>query len=218
MTGTPATSASDGFADLVRARRMIRAFTDEPVSPATVDALIDLARRAPSAGKTQALDVVVLDTPEHVARYWATTMTEEKRRAFRWQGLLSAPVLLLVVTRPGAYVDRYAEPDKARRGLGDDPTAWVVPYWFVDAGASIEHILLGAVAAGLGACEFGLFDHEPEVRSEFGVPDDRRIVATIALGHPDHDRDEVARSAKRPRRPLDDIVHRGGWRSVDLDH
>ncbi len=201
-----------GVSAAIRARHMVRAFTDEAVDPALVDELIDLARRAPSAGKSQALDVVVLDRPVDVDRYWTTTMTAQTRGRFRWQGLLDAPVMLIVCVRPTAYTERYAEADKARAGLGDATDAWPVPYWWVDAGAAIEHILLAAVARGLGACEFGVFDHEPAVRAEFGIPDDRRIVATVALGHPDPERDEPARSARRPRRPLSDIVHRGGWR------
>ncbi len=197
---------------------MVRAFTDEPVPAELVDGLVDLARRAPSAGKSQALDVVVLDRPDQVDTYWATTMTPAVRARFRWRGLLTAPVLMIIVTRPDAYVERYAESDKARPGLGEHTDAWAVPYWFVDAGASIEHVLLGAVDVGLGACEFGLFDHEPAVRARFGIPEDRRLVATIALGWPDPDRDEPARSSSRPRRSLDEIVHRGGWDSAHLDH
>jgi len=42
---------------------MVRAFTDEPVDPAMVDRLGDLARRAPSAGNSQGLDLVVLEGP-----------------------------------------------------------------------------------------------------------------------------------------------------------
>jgi nitroreductase len=85
-----------------------------------------------------------------------------------------------------------------------------VPYWWVDAGAAVEHLLLGVVEAGLGACFFGVFDHEPAVRAELGVPDGWRVVGTVALGHP-ADGDERGASAGRPRRPLDEIVHRGGW-------
>ena len=35
--------------DAVRGRRMVRAFTPDPVDPAVIDRLCDLARRAPSA-------------------------------------------------------------------------------------------------------------------------------------------------------------------------
>jgi nitroreductase len=39
--------------DVVVRRRMVRAFTDEPVDPVVVDELLDLGRRAPSAGNSQ---------------------------------------------------------------------------------------------------------------------------------------------------------------------
>jgi nitroreductase len=195
--------------DVVRRRRMVRAFTADPVEPAVVDSLCDLARRAPSAGNSQAVAFLVLDDAEATARYWSVTLREERRAGFRWPGLLAAPVLVVVATRPDTYVDRYGESDKAVTGLGATADAWPVPYWWVDAGAAVEHLLLGAVDAGLGACLFGLFDHEAAVAEAFGVPDGWRLVGTVAVGHPAPD--EPGRSAARPRRPLGDVVHRGRW-------
>jgi nitroreductase len=195
--------------DVVRRRRMVRAFTDEAVDPAVVDSLCDLARRAPSAGNSQAVAFLVLDDAGSTARYWSTTLTERRRAGFRWPGLLAAPVLVVVATRPDTYVARYGEPDKAATGLGATADAWAVPYWWVDAGAAVEHLLLGAVDAGLGACLFGLFEHEAAVADTFGVPDDWRLVGTVALGHPAPD--EPGRSAARPRRPLHEVVHRARW-------
>lgn len=188
---------------------MVRAFAPGPVAPELVDHLCDLARRAPSAGNTQAVSFLVLDDPERVAAYWAATLPEDRRAGFAWPGLITAPALVVVATDPGAYAARYAEPDKAATGLGAGTDAWAVPYWWVDAGAAIEHLLLGAADAGLGACLFGLFDHEAAVAAAFGVPAGIRLVGTVALGQPAPDR--AGRSAARPRRPLPDVVHRGRW-------
>jgi nitroreductase len=118
---------------------------------------------------------------------------------------LRAPALAVVVTEPSAYARRYAEPDKAAAGLGS-VGAWPVPYWWVDAGMAVENILLAAVAEGLGACFFGLFDHEPALLADLRVPAGRRAVGTIALGHPAPD--EPGRSAARDRRPT---VHWAEW-------
>jgi nitroreductase len=196
------------FAALVRRRRMIRNFTDESVPAAAVDQLLDLARRAPSAGNTQGLAFVVLEGAD-TARYWDVTLPSARRSRFRWPGLFQAPVLVIVCCSPDAYLTRYGEPDKAATGLGAGASAWPVPYWWVDAGAAAEHVLLGAAEAGLGACLFGAFDHEPAVLAALGVPPGWRAAATIALGHPAPD--EPGRSAARPRRPLGEVVHRGGW-------
>jgi nitroreductase len=198
-----------GFADAVRRRRMIRAFTDEAVDPAVVDGLVDLARRAPSAGNSQGCSYVVLSGSEETARYWDLTLPAERRASFRWPGLVAAPVLIICLVRPDAWVERYAEPDKAATGLGEGSDAWSVPYWWVDAGMAVEHLLLGAVDSGLGACFFGLFDHEAAVLAELGVPEGWRAVGTVALGHPAPD--EPGRSATRPRPELPEVLHRGGW-------
>ena len=193
----------------VRARRMVRAFTGDPVDPAVVDGLVDLARRAPSAGHSQGWAFVVLSGPEETARYWDVTLPAERRDGFRWPGLVAAPVLVVVLVRPGAWVERYAEDDKARTGLGDGEAAWPVPYWWVDGGMAVENLLLGAVEAGLGACFFGLFDHEAAVLAALGVPASWRAVGTVALGHPAPD--EPGRSSSRGRTPLSEVLHRGRW-------
>jgi nitroreductase len=193
----------------VRARRMVRGFTDEPVAPEVVDGLIDLARRAPSAGHSQGWAFVVLAGRAETDRYWDVALPVERRAGFRWPGLVAAPVLVVALVRPEAWVERYAEPDKAGTGLGQGAGAWPVPYWWVDGGMAVEHLLLGAVDVGLGACFFGLFDHEPAVLAALGVPAGWRAVGTVALGHPAPD--EPGRSAARGRRPLDEVVHRGSW-------
>jgi hypothetical protein len=62
--------------------------------------------------------------------------------------LESAPVHVLVCTRERDYHDRYRSPDKLVDGAEID---WPVPFWFVDAGAALMLLLLGAIDEGLAA-------------------------------------------------------------------
>jgi nitroreductase len=197
------------LADALRRRRMVRNLLADPVPDDALARILAAGRRAPSAGHTQALDLVVLAGPEQTARYWDVTLAPERRASFRWPGLLRAPVLVLPYIRPGAYVERYAEPDKAATGLGAGEDGWPVPYWHVDAGMAVMAMLLAVVDEGLGALFFGQFDHGPALRTALGVPGDRQPVGTIALGHPAPD--EPGRSADRPRRPDAEVIHRGHW-------
>ncbi len=194
----------------IGARRMIRTFSDAPVEAETLDRLLDLARRAPSAGNTQAAGFVVLDRPDLVDHYWDTTLPDDgpasRRATFRWQGLLRAPALILVTTDPDLYLSRYSEPDKVAAGRGHSVDRWPVPYWWVDVGAVIQNLLLLVADAGLGACLFGPFDHEPAIRAAFDLPDRLRLAATVAIGHPVDD--EPGRSAGRPRPPIDQVIIR----------
>jgi nitroreductase len=186
---------------------MRRNFTSEPVSAELIDSLVDLARRAPSAGNTQGWDVVVLEGPR-TATFWDITLPAERREGFRWPGLVAAPVIVLPFANRNAYLARYGEPDKAKTGLSD-MAAWNVPYWQIDTAFFTQTFLLAAEAAGLGALFFGVFREAAAVADALGVPDGHDLIGAIALGWPAPD--EPGRSSVRPKRAVDDIMHRDRW-------
>jgi nitroreductase len=198
------------FDRLLAQRRMCRDFLDDPVDAADLERVLAAALRAPSAGNTAALDLVVL-VGSDVEDYWATTLPPARRAGFAWPGLLRAPALVLPYVDPAAYVVRYGESDKAATGLGRGEQAWSVPYWWVDGGGAVMAMLLAADAGGLGALFFGQFAHEAAVARRFGVPPARRALGTLALGHPGPDVARRSASARRGRPALDTVVHRGHW-------
>ncbi|MCU1393038.1 MAG: putative oxidoreductase [Ilumatobacteraceae bacterium] len=192
---------------------MTRDFADAAVAPELIGELVDLATRAPSAGKTQGWHLVVLEGPE-TSRFWDVTLPTERRPGFRWQGLLAAPVIALAFADPDAYVERYGEPDKARSGLGESADAWPTPYWTVDASMSVMTLLLAAEDAGLGALFFGVFNAEAELRASLGIPTALQLIGAIALGWPAATAADVpvpGLSASRRRRSAAEVIHRGGW-------
>lgn len=188
---------------------MTRSFLLDPLPTGTVDNLIDLARRSPSAGNVAALEWLVLDTRQDVGAYWDTTLPADQRDGFAWPKLLNAPVIVIPWVDPCRYLERYREPDKAHMPLGESLDAWGVPYWFVDGGAAVQTLLLAAHDAGLAALFFGLFEHEPQVRTRFGVPDAFRAIGAVALGY--RGNDKLSRSQRRRRRSLDEVLHRHRW-------
>lgn len=200
------------FADVVMSRRMTRCFRSDPLPDGTLERLVALANRAPSAGKTQGWHVVAL-IGEHTARFWDATLPPMRRGSFKWQGLLEAPAILLPFADPKAYVDRYAESDKSATGLGAGIDAWPAPYWTIDASMAVMTLLLAAEDEGLGALFFGVFKGERSLRRSLGVPPHLQLLGAIALGFAaTADRSASAgRSAARPARSPQQIIHRGGW-------
>src|SRR6056297_1946144 len=199
------------FAEVVRNRRMTRAFADTPVGRDTVDELVELAS---SAGKTQGWHLVVLEGDE-TAAFWDSTLPAVHRDSFRWKRLLSAPVVALPLADSKAYVERYAEPDKAQTGLGAGTSASPVPYWTIDTSMAVMTMLLAAEDVGLGALFFGVFRGERELRQRLGIPPGLELLGAMALGYPADDAGDAAsgpgRSAGRRRRRAPQIIHRGPW-------
>ena len=202
------------FAEVVRSRRMTRAFDRRPIEPDVLDELVELASRAPSAGKTQGWHLVVLEGAE-TEIFWDSTLPAVRRDSFRWQQLLSAPVIALPCADSKAYVDRYAEPDKAQTGLGASAAAWPVPYWTIDTSMAVMTMLLAAEDVGLGALFFGVFRGERELRQRLGIPSGLELLGAIVLGYPAAASDGAVsgpgRSAARGRRPVRQIIHRSHW-------
>ena len=192
---------------------MTRSFAQTPLPSGLLADLVDLASRAPSAGKTQGWHLLALEGDE-TARFWDITLPVERRNTFRWQGLLGAPTILLPFADPDAYVQRYAEPDKVATGLGAGADAWPAPYWTIDASMSVMTLLLGAEEAGLGALFFGVFRNEERLRASLGVPDELKLLGAIALGYRQADGGPAGGdglSARRRRRAPEEILHRGRW-------
>ncbi len=191
---------------------MVRSYADEPVDPEVVDRALAHAVRAPNAGFAQGWGFLVLDRPEDVRRYWnATADPEDLAQPDSWlRGMMRAPVIVLPCSSKTAYLDRYAEPDK---GWTDrDEARWPVPFWHMDAAMAALLILQTAVDEGLGACFFGI---PPErvvaVRETFSIPEAFDPVGAITIGHPAEGAGAAGSPARRPRRPTDEVVHRGVW-------
>jgi nitroreductase len=200
------------FQDVVDRRRMVRNYSDEPVDPAIVERALRNATHAPSAGFSQGWGFLLLDTPDDVRRWWqVATDPESLADPDDWlTGMMRAPVVIVPCSSKAAYLRRYAEPDKGWTDQGEGP--WPVPYWHMDAAMATLLILQTAVDAGLGACFFGIpVDNDAALRAEFGIDPDFDPIGVVTLGHRTVDTGNAGSPARRPRRPLTDVVPRGQW-------
>jgi nitroreductase len=191
------------FVDVVRARRMVRNYdADRNVSRETVEALLKLAIRAPSAGFSQGWHFLVLDSPDTRAEFWRSTVGDDEPDSWL-RGMQSAPVIVLTLSDKDAYLDRYAEPDKNMTDR--DESWWPAPYWDIDTGMAGMLLLLGATDAGLATCYFGVpVEAHAAVKQAFGIDERLHLVAAISLGYGLPDRKSP--SLKRGRRGLDQVV------------
>jgi nitroreductase len=188
--------------DVVRRRRMVRNYTDQAVDAGSLERILDAGVRAPSAGFSQGQRfVVVADVDKRRAIAQAAGEAGYLEQGFDpW--ISGAPIHIVICSDKQAYLDRYAEPDK---GGTDD---WTVPYWWVDAGASLMAILYAVVDEGLAAGFLGAHNLD-DLHGILGIPEEILIAGVVTIGHAAPDR--RSGSLKRGRIARKETVHREKW-------
>ncbi|MGH9169331.1 MAG: nitroreductase family protein [Acidimicrobiales bacterium] len=224
--------------EAIRRRRMHRAFSPDPLGRPVLERLLRMAAAAPSAGFTQGVDWLVLESAVDRARFFEATCEAVWLAApGPLGGLLRAPAILVPVADPTAYTSRYSESDKASSGLAGLPAeSWPVSYWTVDAAMGVMLLLLAVEDAGLGALFFRLHRPVGVLLEAFAIPAGRQVIGAVAAGWKSDTGAPVqtqgvaaalggqrggrlaspplgqpGRLRRRRRRPLEEVVHWGAW-------
>jgi nitroreductase len=189
------------FQEVVRRRHTVRRFSDEPVSPESLDRILANAVRGPSAGFSQGQAFLVLTGEEDLKRFWEVAGDAAA------SSVTAAPLVIVPMSAKQVYLDRYALPDK---GWTDrDETRWPVPFWHIDTGMAALLILMTVVDEGLAALYFGIVPEDvARFREAFGVPDDLEPIGAIAIGH---NAEAAPRDLRARRRPAPDVIRYGHW-------
>lgn len=194
------------FMDVVRKRRMVRNYLPDPVDDEVIDRIVEAGVRAPSAGFTQGQSFVIVKSAEGRQRI-AELAGETHYVEMGFDPWISrAPVHIIISVSEEAYHRRYREADKT--GPDGEETDWPVPYWWVDAGASMMSILLATVNEGLAAGFLGAqsFDGLAEFLE---LPAEVMPIGVVTVGHPAPDR----RSASLKRGRRSGVVHHERWQA-----
>ena len=141
----------------VFARRSIRQYTDEPVTPEEIQTLLEAGMAAPSASNRQ---------PWHMV-----AVTDRQT------------LLALAAAHPHGKMT--AQAALAIAVCGDPAVS--PQYWVQDCAAATENILIAATALGLGSVWLGCHpnqDLEAAVRGVLGIPAAIGILSLIAIGRP----------------------------------
>ncbi|HEV3474501.1 MAG TPA: nitroreductase family protein [Actinomycetota bacterium] len=167
------------FHEVIRRRFMCRSFQDRDVPEQKIEAILDAARRFPSAGHTQPQEFVVVRD--------ASVKHDLARAALDQMFLADAPVLIAVVSDTDRSAARYG-----RRG--------VEFYSILDGGFASMIVLLAAVDQGLGAAFVAAFDDDA-VGAVLHLPTHVRPIGLIGVGYC------AEAPGRHRRRPRQEIIH-----------
>ena len=213
---------------VMRERRSIRGFKDEPVSKILLEDIIALANRAPSSMNTQPWHLHVLTgKPLEAVRKGHTdrmlagmTPVREIEDYAAYEGEHRKRQIEIAVQLFEAMGIRREDAERRQdwvmRGFRqfDAPVSIVVCFdrslvkntiAHFDTGAMTYGLVLAAWSKGLGAVINGQgIMQSPVVRQAAMIPDDQVILTCVALGWPDEE--FVANSVISRRRPLENVT------------
>jgi len=151
------------FEQMIKLRRSVRKFTQEPVDLGVLAKLVDAARLCPSAGNKQPLVFVAVNDPDLADQVFGTEKFAAYLAGKGQPGPDSKPTAHILV----AQDKNLAIPETVR-----------------DVGAAVQTILLGACAYGLGATWLRAFDRN-KAGEILGLSEDQfEVDSVIALGVP----------------------------------
>ena len=171
------------FQEVVRRRRTMRHFVDEPVPHEVLARIAATAQRTPSAGFSQGQRLLIVTEPA-ARRRVAELYGEPEMVAEGWDPWISeCAALFIPCVSEHIYHARYNEPDKLDEAGAE--IDWPIPYWWMDVGMTVMLILLTAVDEGLaagfaGADAAGI----GALKAELGIPDEFAPVGVIPVGRP----------------------------------
>lgn len=145
--------------DNIFARKSVRSYTDEPVSPEQVETILKAAMAAPSGMNMQPWRFVVV-----------TDQKVKDKLAIGFNKMIAkAPVVIIVC---GKTTNKLGAPNKN---------------WTADCAASTENLLLAVEALGLGAVWTACYPYEDRMNptvEALGLPENISPYCIVPIGHP----------------------------------
>ena len=208
------------FSELLTQRNSTRRFLDRPLPDGALNALLALARRAPSGANLQPGEFIALEGDARVRlsaalveafragrqepedySYFPQPMPQSLRRR-----QVAAAKELYGALQTGRD-DRAGRDRQFERNFNffDAPVALLVTIdarmgsgCYMDLGMCLYGLMLAAAAHGLGSCAIGALASYPGlIRSTLELGDEHHIVCGIALGYADPDAAENAVRTER---------------------
>ena len=183
--------------EAISTRRSVRRFSNRPVEPEKLQAVLKAVQQAPSWSNLQCWSLVVVTDQETKNKISDLSFVESFFAAY---GYKSNPAQKALAQAPVVIV-ACADPAKSGNLHGQ-------PYYMADMGIATENLMLAAHDQGLGSVFVGVCDEE-RIKALLGIPADIKVVGLFPLGYPDGEL-----KGGPPRKPLSEFVYYGKWNAA----
>lgn len=185
----------------LKERKSVRVFTDRPITPEAVSAILEAAVNAPTAGNQQLYTIIQVTDP-HLKAQLAESCDHQPFIA-------KAPLVLVFCADCrkwyNAFLEYGCEPRKP--GVGDLMLA------VSDTNIAAQNAVVAAQSLGIGSCYIGdIMENAEKQRQILSLPPYVFPAAMLVFGYPT---DQQLERQKPPRSDMRHIVHENGYRDMD---
>lgn len=164
--------------EAIAQRKSVREYADSPVPRELIEQLIEAASKAPSAMNTQP---------------WAFGVIQSREKLQSLRGKVRDALLAELDAKgaPSEFRERVASSD--RDPFYGAPVAVIIyatkldDFSAINCSLAAQNLMLAATELGLGTCWIGVacpYFSSEQGKSDFGVPQDSKAIATLIVGYP----------------------------------
>lgn len=184
-------------------RKSVRVFTDKPIAPEAVSAILEAAVNAPTAGNQQLYTIINVTDPK---------LKEQLSESCDHQPFIAkAPLVLVFCADCRKWYNAFLEYGCAPRkpGVGDLMLA------VSDTNIAAQNAVVAAQSLGIGSCYIGdIMENAEQQRQLLNLPEYVFPAAMLVFGYPTAEQME---RPKPPRSPMEQIVHENTYRDMNAE-
>ncbi len=166
--------------NLLANRKIVRNYIETTKEYSELQKVIDYAIKIPTAGFSRGIEFLHISKKENINKL-AKLANEESyvQKGFnKW--ISNSLSLYLILINEKAYHDRYSEKDKKNSTQSYE---WIVPYWYVDAGAAMMNCMLLIEEIGLKSGFLGSHNMKSkEIKSLMKIPESYQLLGFVTAG------------------------------------
>ena len=157
----------------LNARKSMRVFTGDNVTPAQRDAVLQAAFQAPTAGNQMLYTII--EVTEQPRKETLAELCDHQ------PFIATAPLVLVFLADCRRWLDTYRAAGMTPRAPGPGDLLLAV----ADAVIAAQNAVVAADALGLGSCYIGdILEHCEEVRTLLCLPEEVMPATMLVIGHP----------------------------------
>lgn len=185
----------------LKERKSVRVFTDKPITPEEVSAILEAAVNAPTAGNQQLYTIINVTDPQLKAQLAESC----DHQPF----IATAPLVLVFCADCRKWYQAFEayHCDPRKPGVGDLMLA------VSDTNIAAQNAVVAAQSLGIGSCYIGdIMENAETQRQLLSLPPYVFPAAMLVFGYPTEGQLE---RPKPPRSDMRHIVHENGYRDMD---